>query len=646
MSQQDEARTTDGIDAITRLAFSIHGNPGVYALLLGSGLSRAAGIPTGWEITLDLVRCVAKLEEEADQPDCGEADQTCWITWYKRKFRKEPNYSDLIGQLAPCPDERRAILDRYIEPGEEDQQNDRKVPTKAHKAIADLVHDGFIRVIITTNFDRLLEKALSARGIEPTVVDSVHAIQGAEPLVHNRCYLVKLHGDYRDNRILNTDKELSHYPTKFNKLLARIFDEYGLVVCGWSGKWDEALRQAIIRNLSRRYSFFWAQRGEISDSKNSIANKIVQHRKGSGIPIVDANDFFTKLRDRVQTLAQTRRQDPANLDLLVNMTKRFAAKPEYRIELNDLLDSEVQRLLNRLSNDTPKVDNNSQIDNDSRDLKNSKNFKKLVEFYELSTETLGCMFGVLGRWGDSTAHDTVVNAIFHLLSQLGAMQQVCSDNEQEPFLGVLKHLRYYPAVLLVWAYGIGLTVPKPKRLKDLHNLLSQTVRSEDISDNSIGLNDKRLTTFIVAKWVHHFGNFDRTWQRLPHVQSSRTPFSDHLLTILDKWRKNFAPVLADFNDLYDNWEILLALTYCEETDDDNDIRSHRQDKIKFLSFSHRAWRRDHQSPERIRRQITNYAFRQELIQAGFADGNRDGLDRIINRYKQHMLRTHDPSLFC
>ena len=640
MSQQDEARTTDGIDAITRLAFSIHGNPGVYALLLGSGLSRAAGIPTGWEITLDLVRRVAIAQGEVDQPD--------WSVWYEDKFGEKPNYSDVIGQLALRPDERRAILDRYIEPTEEEkQQEGRKVPTTAHKAIADLVHDGFIRVIITTNFDRLLEKALSERGIEPTVVDSVDAIQGAEPLVHTRCYLAKLHGDYKDTRILNTNDELSKYDCKFNKLLARIFDDYGLIVCGWSGEWDRALHQAIMRNPSRRYSFFWAHRGEISDSKNLIANNIVQHRRGSGIPIVNADDFFAKLRDRVQTLARTRRQDPANVDLLVNMTKRFAAKPEYRIELNDLLDSEIQRLLNRLSSDTPKVDNDSQIDDDSRDLKNSNDFKKLVEFYELSTETLGCMFGVLGRWGDSTAHDTVVNAIFHLLSQLGAMQQVCSDNEQEPFLGVLKHLRYYPAVLLIWTYGIGLTVPKPKRLKDLHNLLSQTVRSEDISDNSIGLNDKRLTTFIVAKWFHHFGNFNKTWQRLPHVQSSRTPFSDHLLTILDKWRKNFAPVLADFNDLYDNWEILLALTYCEETDDDdNDIRPRRQDKIKFLPFSHRAWRRDHQSPERICKQITHYAFRQELIKAGFANGNRDGLDRIIGKYKQHMLNKHSSFLSC
>lgn len=46
------------IAPITALSFSLFENKGVYALLLGSGLSSAAQIPTGWEITLDLVRRV------------------------------------------------------------------------------------------------------------------------------------------------------------------------------------------------------------------------------------------------------------------------------------------------------------------------------------------------------------------------------------------------------------------------------------------------------------------------------------------------------------------------------------------------------------------------------------------------------------
>lgn len=40
------------IDPLYSLALSMESNPGIYALLLGSGVSRIAGIPTGWEIVL------------------------------------------------------------------------------------------------------------------------------------------------------------------------------------------------------------------------------------------------------------------------------------------------------------------------------------------------------------------------------------------------------------------------------------------------------------------------------------------------------------------------------------------------------------------------------------------------------------------
>ena len=55
----DEAQATDSdrratmprnpIEPIDRLAFAIHADPGVYATLVGSGPSSAAGIKTGSE---------------------------------------------------------------------------------------------------------------------------------------------------------------------------------------------------------------------------------------------------------------------------------------------------------------------------------------------------------------------------------------------------------------------------------------------------------------------------------------------------------------------------------------------------------------------------------------------------------------------
>ena len=87
-------------DPIISFAFSVHENKGVYALLPASGVSRAAVVPTGWEITTDLVRRVATAENFKDQPD-----------WAKR-YREQYGRTELlgIGSLSRTPDERRAIL--------------------------------------------------------------------------------------------------------------------------------------------------------------------------------------------------------------------------------------------------------------------------------------------------------------------------------------------------------------------------------------------------------------------------------------------------------------------------------------------------------------------------------------------------------
>jgi len=59
-------------DLIIQLSFLIYSNPGVYALLLGSGISRSAGIPTGNEITLDLANKLSTMIEKKEVEDVSK----------------------------------------------------------------------------------------------------------------------------------------------------------------------------------------------------------------------------------------------------------------------------------------------------------------------------------------------------------------------------------------------------------------------------------------------------------------------------------------------------------------------------------------------------------------------------------------------
>ena len=196
------------IDPTLSLALSMYANKGIYDVILGSGISRSAGIPTGWEVVIDLIRKLALLQGKDCEPDPAD--------WYKKTFGHEPNYSTLLEVLVKSPSERQQLLRGYFEPNETEREQGLKMPTPAHKAIAELVGNGYIRVILTTNFDRLLEQALESVGVIPTIVSTPDAVKGTLPLTHTRCTIIKLHGDYLDIRIKNTPDELEQYDKGLN----------------------------------------------------------------------------------------------------------------------------------------------------------------------------------------------------------------------------------------------------------------------------------------------------------------------------------------------------------------------------------------------------------------------------------------------
>ncbi len=264
---------------IINLVFSMHYNPGVYSLLIGSGVSKAAGVKTGWEIVLDLIGQLASSLQEDPKPDPE--------TWYVAKFNEEPDYSKILEKLAKTRSERMNILKKYFEPTGEEKEQQLKVPTEAHKAIAQMVKLGYIKMILTTNFDRLLEKAIEEVGITPDVIKSEDDFEGVMPYVHSKCVIVKLHGDYKDTRIRNTIEELSNYSDTTSKLLDEVFDRFGLIICGWSGKWDNALRDAILKSPSRRFQTYWLAKGELEEE----AKQIITQRRAETIQIESADQI-------------------------------------------------------------------------------------------------------------------------------------------------------------------------------------------------------------------------------------------------------------------------------------------------------------------------------------------------------------------
>jgi hypothetical protein len=332
----DSAAAAGGgaLDSRIALATSVHAQPGVYALLLGSGTSTGAGVPTGWGVVTALVAKVAAAFGD-EVPTDFDAD--AW--WDKHGDGRPLGYSGLLASLASTPAARRAVLAGFFEPTEDEREQGLKVPGAAHRAIAALVARGAVRVILTTNFDRLIEQALEAEGIFPQVIATPTAIDGMEPLAHARCTVIKLHGDYARIDQLNTVEELSRYLAPLKALLDRVLDEYGLIINGWSGDWDHALVAAIEGTRSRRYPLYWSSYGLLG----TAAQRLVAQHRAHVISGVSADQFFPDLLSRLQAL-DTLADPPLTKTMAIARLKRVLPDPIKHIELRDLLDAEVQRL--------------------------------------------------------------------------------------------------------------------------------------------------------------------------------------------------------------------------------------------------------------------------------------------------------------
>jgi SIR2-like domain len=568
------------IDSLTALAFSIYENKGVYCLLLGSGVSRPAEIPTGWEVTLDLVRRVAALQGVTDEPD--------WASWHKATFGAEPKYSELLDQLASTPDERRSVLHSYIEPNADDIAAGRKTPTRAHLAIARMVAAGHVRVIITTNFDRLMENALRENGVEPTVISSDDALKGAVPLIHSRCYVVKIHGDYLDTRIRNTDTELGAYTPELDTLLDRIIDEHGLIVCGWSGDWDPALRAAITRAPNRRYPMFWAARGKMSP----IAETLVSHRAGRLITIEGADPFFERLESLVSAQADAQRPNPRSVELLVASAKKFLARPEFRIQLDELIGGELRR-----------IDHETLTASQPTGAWSNDFFITAAARYEAQTEILARIFGVLGRYGTGDEFRGAVD----IITRLGFRDAAGGYT-------ALINLRTYPAVLLLYAYGIGLL--KAQRFAELFKLFSTPITTGRQQAQTV------VSHLLLTRWE---GTENDPWKMLPNLEKRKTALSDHLHELFESWTADYLFTKGEYTTLFEHIELLGTLAYITLSNDKTTLQaaidSPNRDFVwapigraswdgRVLRLVLESWKSDLQPP---------------LLKAGFAHGDQDYL---------------------
>jgi hypothetical protein len=508
----------DANDTLINLSFSMHSGPGTFALLLGSGISQGAEIPTGWEIVRDLIRQLATLEGE---PDIDNPEQ-----WFEEKYHEAPKYSFLIERVAPSPTDRQNLLKQYIEPTDSQREQGSKVPSQSHKSIAQLVKNGTVRIILTTNIDRLLETALGEVGITPVVIFNDDSLKGAMPYVHSPCTIIKLHGDYLDSRIKNTPDELAKYSDKMNTCLDRIFDEFGLVICGWSAKWDLALRDALYRRQNRRFSSYWVYPQKLS----SEASDLKDHLRAIPLPIENADKFFQKLSENIEALQAFERPHPLSVPLAIAQVKKFVAEDKYRVQLHDLVQDEVNKLCEELNSDRFKTEGLGITDDNFK-----IEFQKRIQEYENSAAMAIGIFSTLTYFDNSKVAPLISGNIMRLARR--------PRNG-----GHFVDLQLYPALLV--SYTIGIAAIETQNYRALAALLLDTKCDDYGRKRSI---PKCLNVWDVFS--------QRSYKLIPieNAENLHTPASDYLLKTLCKPLSHIIHDKQRYEESFNIFEYILGL---------------------------------------------------------------------------------------
>ena len=212
----------------------------------------------------------------------------------------------------------------------------------------------------------------------------------------------------------------------------------------------------------------------------------------------------------------------------VTSLKQFLAEPRYRIQLADLIDETVERVIERTSS----TDFNA---NDPPPTTETATARILA--YEEACTTLIAVATVGGRWAEE-AHCDIWQRALHRLASV-------------PLVGgyeVWLELRRYPATLLLYALGLGAVYAN--RLDFLGRLFSTAVDRQDKERN-------RVTQYL-APDLYFEGNTSKI-ELLEDMSGHYFPLNDWIHRTLRHSTKAIIPDDDQYTFIFDKLAILISL---------------------------------------------------------------------------------------
>jgi hypothetical protein len=335
-----------------------------------------------------------------------------------------------------------------------------------------------------------------------------------------------------DIRFKNTPVELDRFDESLSRLLDRILDEFGLIVCGWSAKWDRGLRSAIERCSSHRFATYWCSRGELEQEATSLAAS----RNAETIKIPSADSFFQDLDEKVASLEELQRQHPVSAKLAAATLKRLLPNPLNKIRVFDLVSEEATRIHEELGSPRfPMVVDNFEDDD----------MPRRMHQYESLIESLQWMLIVGSYWGAEEQKP--------LWSR--SLELVADVSTESNGVAPLINLRRYPALVLL--YSAGIAAVAASNYESLRAVLIEAQGQLNYPTKSLPLASVlNPETVVLGGWAQ---------RTLGESQEYYFPRSEYFYRLLREPLKEILSIGGGQHDkAFDRFEYLFALVNADQ----------------------------------------------------------------------------------
>ena len=308
-----------------------------FSLMLGSGASITSHVRTAQDM-IDEWR--THLFNSSGSPDSYQkwlADQT-WTN-------HEDEYSILFETIYDQPPQRRVYIEECVKDAH---------PTWGYVYLTNLLANSFFDVVLTTNFDDLINEAcyLYSEGLRPIVAAHDSAIQGIR-LTSGRPKIIKLHGDFLYDNIKNTIAELETLEVNTKRKLKQFAQEYGLVVLGYSGR-DRSVMDTLELLLrdedSYRQGVYWCVRRGAA-----ISNRLASLLKRDRVYLVEVEGFDEFMADLHEAAELTLPKPIAQPFEMARDRARLFVEIDSSLKSHPVIGIHVKNVLRSINTDHPKL---------------------------------------------------------------------------------------------------------------------------------------------------------------------------------------------------------------------------------------------------------------------------------------------------